>query len=57
MATAGLVTWFAGLTVVVRLIPHRIGPNFFRFVNAILALIPFGFATFCAIILCRHLLH
>ena len=57
MATAGLATWFAALTVVVRFIPQRIGPNFFRFVNAILGLILLGFATFCVIVLSRHLLH
>lgn len=56
MATAGLMTWFAALTVVVRFIPHHIGPNFFRLVNAILGLILLGFATFCAIVLSRHLL-
>jgi threonine/homoserine/homoserine lactone efflux protein len=57
MATAGLMTWFTALTVIVRFIPHRIGPNFFRLVNAILGLILLGFATFCAIVLSRHLLH
>jgi hypothetical protein len=34
MATFGLMAWFAALTVVVRFIPNRIGPNFFRLVNA-----------------------
>ena len=53
MATAGLMTWFTALTVLVRFIPHRIGPNFFRLVNAILGLILLGFATFCAIVLSR----
>jgi len=57
MATAGLMTWFMALTVIVRFMPHRIGPNFFRFVNAILSLILLGFATFCAIVLFSHLLH
>jgi threonine/homoserine/homoserine lactone efflux protein len=57
MATAGLMTWFAALTVAVRFVPHRIGPNFFRLVNAILGLILLGFATFCAIVLFRHVLH
>jgi L-lysine exporter family protein LysE/ArgO len=57
MATAGLMTWFTALTIIVRFIPHRIGPNFFRFVNATLGLILLGFATFCAIVLSRHLLH
>lgn len=57
MATAGLMTWFTALTVLVRFMPHRIGPNFFRLVNAILSLILLGFATFCAIVLARHLLH
>lgn len=57
MATASLMTWFTALTVIVRFIPHRIGPNFFRLVNAILGLILLGFATFCSIVLSRHLLH
>jgi threonine/homoserine/homoserine lactone efflux protein len=55
-AAAGLVTWFAVLVVVVRFIPNRIGPIFFRFVNGILGLILLGFATFCAIVLSRHFL-
>jgi hypothetical protein len=57
MATTGLMTWFTALTVVVRFIPNRIGPNFFRDVNAIFSPILLGFATFCAIVLSRHLLH
>jgi len=57
MATAGLMTWFTALTVTVRFIPHRIGPNFFRLVNAILGLILLGFATFCVIVLSRHHMH
>ena len=57
MASAGLMTWFTALIVVVRFIPHRIGPIFFRLVNAILGLILLGFATFCAIVLSRHFLH
>ena len=56
MATSGLLTWFTALTVVVRFIPNRIGPNFFRLVNAIFGLILLGFAMFCAIVLSRHLL-
>ena len=57
MATAGLVTWFTALIVAVRFIPHRIGPNFFRLVNAILGVILLGFAMFCAMVLYRHFLH
>jgi L-lysine exporter family protein LysE/ArgO len=57
MATSGLMTWFTALTVFVRFIPNRIGPNFFRLVNAFFGLILLGFATFCAIVLSRHLLH
>ena len=56
MVTAGLMTWFTALTIVVRFIPQRIGPTFFRLVNAIFGLILLGFATFCAIALCRHFL-
>jgi threonine/homoserine/homoserine lactone efflux protein len=54
MAAAGLATWFTALIVAVRFIPHRIGPIFFRLVNAILGLILLGFATFCAIVVSRH---
>jgi threonine/homoserine/homoserine lactone efflux protein len=54
MVAIGLMTWFTALTVIVRFIPQRIGPNFFRLVNAILGLILLGFATFCAIVLSRH---
>ncbi len=57
MAAAGLMTWFTLLIVVVRFIPRRIGPIFFRFVNAILGFILLGFATFCGIVLSRHFLH
>jgi len=56
MAAAGMMTWFIVLIVVVRFIPHRIGPIFFRLVNAILGLILLGFATFCAIVLSRDFL-
>src|SRR5271157_6322766 len=57
MAAAGLMTWFSALIVAVRFIPHRIGPIFFRLVNAILGLMLLGFATFCATVLYRHFLH
>ena len=57
MAAAGLMTWFTALVVVVRFIPQRIGPIFFRLVNAILGLILLGFATFCATVLSREFLH
>ena len=56
MATAGLMTWFTALTVIVRFMPDRIGPNFFRLVNAILGLLLLGFATFCAIVLSHYCL-
>jgi len=57
MAAAGLMSWFTVLIAVVRFIPKRIGPIFFRLVNAILGLILLGFATFCAIVLSRHFPH
>jgi uncharacterized membrane-anchored protein len=57
MAGAGLMTWFTVLIVVVRFIPQRIGPIFFRLVNAILGLILLGFATFCAIVRSHRFLH
>jgi|SRR5580698_2961665 threonine/homoserine/homoserine lactone efflux protein len=57
MAAAGLMTWFTALIVVVRFIPQRIGPLFFRLINTILGLILLGFTTFCATVLYRHFLH
>jgi threonine/homoserine/homoserine lactone efflux protein len=57
MAAAGMMTWFSALIVIVRFIPHRIGPIFFRLVNTILGLILLGFATICAMVLFRHFLH
>jgi threonine/homoserine/homoserine lactone efflux protein len=57
MSAAGLMAWFAALVIVVRFIPNRIGPIFFRLVNAILGLILLGFATFCAIVLIHHFNH
>jgi L-lysine exporter family protein LysE/ArgO len=56
MAAAGLMSWFTALIFIVRFIPDRIGPTFFRLVNAILGLILVGFATFCGIVLSRHFL-
>jgi threonine/homoserine/homoserine lactone efflux protein len=57
MAGSGLLTWFIALIVVVRFIPHRIGPIFFRLANAILGLILLGFGAYCALILSRNLVH
>jgi threonine/homoserine/homoserine lactone efflux protein len=54
MVAAGLMTWFTTLVVVVRFLPHRIGPTFFRVVNGVLGLILLGFATFCVILLSHH---
>jgi uncharacterized membrane-anchored protein len=56
VAIAGMMSWFTALIVVVRFIPHRIGPDLFRLVNTILELILLGFATFFAIILSCHFL-
>ena len=57
MVAAGLMTWFTTLIFVVRFMPHRIGPTFFRLVNAAFALILLGFATFCAVLVSRHFLY
>jgi len=56
MVAAGLMTWFTTLIFVVRFMPHRIGPTFFRLVNAAFGLILLAFATFCAIVVSRHFL-
>lgn len=56
MVAAGLMTWFTTIIIVVRFIPNRIGPPFFRLINAVLGLILLGFAMFCAIVLSRHFL-
>jgi threonine/homoserine/homoserine lactone efflux protein len=57
MVAAGLITWFSTLIIFVRFIPNRIGPTFFRLVNAVLGFILLGFAGFCAVIVIRHFLH
>lgn len=57
MVAAGLMTWFTTLIFVVRLMPHRIGPTFFRIVNAAFGLILLAFATFCALVVSRHSLY
>jgi threonine/homoserine/homoserine lactone efflux protein len=57
MAGSGLATWFTALIVVVRFIPHRIGPIFFRLANAILGLILLGFGAYCALTLLRNHFH
>ena len=57
MAAAGLMSWFTALIIVVRFIPQRIGPTFFRLVNTVLALVLVGFAACCGIVLSRHFLH
>jgi threonine/homoserine/homoserine lactone efflux protein len=54
---AGLLTWFTALIIVVRFIPNRVGPTFFRLVNAILGVILLGFATYCIVVLSPHLSH
>jgi threonine/homoserine/homoserine lactone efflux protein len=56
MVAAGLITWFTTLIFAVHFMPHRIGPTFFRFVNAAFGLILLTFATFCAIVVSRHFL-
>jgi L-lysine exporter family protein LysE/ArgO len=57
MVAAGLMTWFTTLIIVVRFIPHRVGPTFFRLVNAILGVILLGFAAYCVIVLSPHFSH
>ncbi len=54
MAAAGLMTWFTTLTLVVRFMPHRLGPSFFRLVNGTFGFILLAFATFCAIVVSHH---
>jgi threonine/homoserine/homoserine lactone efflux protein len=51
----GLMAWFTALIIFVRFIPHHIGATFFRLANVILGLILLGFATYCAVVLSRHL--
>jgi L-lysine exporter family protein LysE/ArgO len=56
MAAAGLMTWFTTLIFVVRFMPHRIGPTFFRIINAAFGLILLAFGTFCAVFVSRYFL-
>lgn len=51
MVGAGLMSWFTMLIVVVRFVPERIGPSFFRLINAILGVILLGFSAYCISIL------
>jgi len=55
LAGTGLMTWFTALIAFVRFIPRHIGVIFFRLANAILGLVLLGFATYCTVILSRHL--
>lgn len=54
MVASGLMTWFSLLTLVVRFMPHRLGPSFFRLVNAAFGFILLTFSTFCAIVVSHH---
>jgi threonine/homoserine/homoserine lactone efflux protein len=57
MAGAGLASWFALLTLIVRFIPKRFGAVFFRLVNAVLGFVLIGFGAYCALLVYRdHLL-
>ncbi len=57
LAAVGLMSWFTAVIIVVRFVPQRIGPIFFRLVNTVLALVLVGFAAFCGIVLSHHFLH
>jgi L-lysine exporter family protein LysE/ArgO len=57
MVAAGLTTWFTMLIAVVRFIPDRIGPTFYRLINAILGVILLGFAIYCITVISHQLLH
>jgi threonine/homoserine/homoserine lactone efflux protein len=53
---AGLMTWFCVLTALVRFVPNRLGPTFFRTVNGICGVMLMGFGVFCAVtVISRHL--
>ena len=54
-AFLGQLGWFVLLTVFVRFMPNRIGPRFFRTVNAISGTMLVGFGVFCATTLILHL--
>ena len=56
MVAAGLMSWFTTLIFIVRFMPNRIGPTFFRLVNAAFGLILLGFAAFCAAVVTHHFL-
>jgi len=57
MAAVGLMTWFITLTFGVRFMPNRLGPTFFRLVNATLAFILLAFVTFCARVVSHYFLY
>jgi threonine/homoserine/homoserine lactone efflux protein len=47
-AATGFLTWFLILATIVRFMPNRLGPKFFRGVNVACGLMLLGFGVFCA---------
>jgi len=56
MAGVGLTAWFTALILFVRFVPRRARANVFRTANAVMGVILLGCGTYCAVVLCRHLL-
>ena len=51
---AGLTTWFGFLTIMVRFLPNRLGPGFFRAINTITGMLLLGFGAFCLLTVLFH---
>ena len=55
-ASAGLMSWFILITLLVRFAPQRLGLRFFRVVHALCGLMLLGFASYCIWLVVSHLL-
>jgi threonine/homoserine/homoserine lactone efflux protein len=53
-AAAGLASWFAILSGAVRFVPNRIGPRFFRVVNAVCGAVLLAFGVACVVFILQH---
>lgn len=50
LVAAGLMTWFGILTFLVRFMPDRLGPRFFRIVNFTCGVLLVAFGGYCALL-------
>lgn len=55
-ASAGLMSWFVIVTLLVRFSPQKLGVRFFRVVHALCGAMLLGFASYCMWLVVSHLL-